>query len=230
MQEQIEHVFYTRKEWTTVPIFVEMINFLKDKNINCFLDIGANVGEVSKILLETYSTLKKVYAYEPQTDNFIFLQQRFLKDPRLVPIKKAMYYQNDKTFNKIALFNKGGSGSYTVATNTNLLCESVDYTTFEEENLDKIDLAKIDIEGAEYNILKYSEELKRIKYLIIEFHAWGTEDKEFEDNIPLGPERHNERVAYIKKFTDDFISRNLPNYKVVLNDECQYLLELKNDT
>jgi hypothetical protein len=40
------------------------------------------------------------------------------------------------------------------------------------------------------------------------------------------PPYHFPRAAYIKKFTDAFIKDNLPNHKMVVEDEAQYLLEM----
>ena len=222
MSLQLNHMEYTRNEWTTVSCFVEMINFLKNKNIEYFADIGSNVGEVSKIFLEEFPSLKKVYAYEPETQNFEFLKQRFSNEPKLIPIKKGIFYGKKN----IELYNNGGSGSHTVIVNTGNLIEVIDLVEIENEEIPQLDLVKIDIEGAEYNVLKYSKLLKNIKYLIIEFHPIGMDDEQFTIGLPEGSENHEIRVSYIKKYTDDFVKTYLPNHKIIVELECQYLLEL----
>lgn len=214
------HIDYTRKEWTTCSIYVEMLDYLKDKDIKNVADIGANVGEVSKLFLENIPTIKKIYAYEPETANFEFLKNRFLSEPRIIPIKKAMRYQAEENL----LLHKGsGTGSYSKASkkgpDTYAEHETVKCTTFEEENLGEIDLAKIDIEGSEWNVLTYSSDLKKVKYLQIEFHGWDFEDYSLTFNTKR-PEEYN----------NYFIQKNLPNYRIVRSLEMQYLLELKNDT
>jgi FkbM family methyltransferase len=230
--QQLEHVDYTRNEWKTVTCFIEMINFLKDKNIEYVADIGSNVGEVSKIFLEELSSIKTIYAYEPQTENYEFLKSRFSQEKRMKPIKKCIFYGASES----KLYNNGGCGSYTIAVSE---CdgrilqpyEEVEIVEIEEENIPRLDLAKLDVEGAEYNILKNTRLLKNTKYLIIEFHPFGMSDKEFEENLP--PVSSNiringvhERIAYIKNYTDSFVKKYLSNYKIIIEQEEQYLLEL----
>jgi hypothetical protein len=226
---QLEHIYYTRNEWTTVSCFVEMIKFLKDKNIEYIADIGADVGEVSKIFLEEFVTIKDIYAYEPQSQNYEFLRERFLHEDKLHPIKKGIFYGN----NQSKLYNNGGCGSYTVAVSN---CdgrvlqtvETIDIVEIENEGIDRLDLIKLDVEGAEYNILKHSDFIKKTKYLIIEFHPFGMYDIDFEKNLPSTGQLREERVSYIKKYTDNFIKKYLLNYNIVIEQEEQYLLELKS--
>ena len=52
---------------------------------------------------------------------------------------------------------------------------------------------------------------------------------EFIKYLPLGSSNHNIRVNYIKNYTDNFIKSNLPEYKIIVECECQYLLERKMD-
>jgi FkbM family methyltransferase len=229
MTPQLEHVYYTRNEWTTVTCFVEMIKFLKDKNIEYIADIGSNVGEVSKIFLEEFDTIKDVYAYEPQSQNYDFLSERFLDEDKLHPIKKGIFYGDNQSH----LYNNGGCGSYTVAVSNcdgRILypVETIDLVELENENLPILDLVKLDVEGAEYNILKHSDFIKKTKYLIIEFHPFGMDDIDFFQNLPSTGQLREERVSYIKKYTDSFIKKYLPNYNIVIEQEEQYLLELKS--
>lgn len=230
MTPQLEHVYYTRNEWTTVACFVEIIKFLKDKNIEYIADIGSNVGEVSKIFLEEFDTIKDIYAYEPQSQNYDFLSKRFLDEERLHPIKRGIFYGDNQSH----LYNNGGSGSYTVALSNcdgRILSpvETIDLVGLENENLPILDLVKLDVEGAEYNILKHSDFIKKTKYLIIEFHPFGMDGIDFEKNLPaIGQLLREERVSYIKKYTDSFIKKYLPNYNIVIESEEQYLLELKS--
>jgi len=225
MSQQDDHVNYTRHEWTSVPCFVEMINFLKNKNIKSFADIGANVGEVSKIMLESLPTLNEVLAYEPESLNFLYLKNRFLNDSRIKPVKKAIFYGCDKK----NLWSNGSCGSNTLAEQTNYVTETVDTVQFENENLNHIDLIKMDVEGAEYNIIENSTFLKTVKYIIIEFHPWGLVSQEFYKNLPpSGKDTRDERARYIKTFTDNFIKKYLPNHQIVIECEEQYLLELYN--
>lgn len=230
MSLQLEHQKYTRIEWTTVPSHIKIINYLRDKDIKTVVDIGANVGELSKIFLETISSIEAIYAYEPRSDNFEFMKNEFISEQRMTVIKKGIFYGKTTS----PLFFNGGSGSSTVSDFGSKrsseigkhYTEIIDLVELETEGLGDIDLVKIDIEGAEYNVLKYSDLIKSAKYLIIEFHPYGMED--VDSFIYDLPSDHDLRVLYVKKFTDAFINNNLPNYKMIVEDEVQYLLE-RND-
>ena len=168
MNAQLEHVNYTRNEWKTIPCFIEMLNFLKDKNIEYVADIGSNVGEVSKILLEEIDSIKKIYAYEPQTENYEFLKNRFLLDSRVIPIKKCIFYGS----NESNLYNNGGSGSYTIAVSN---CdgrilqthEVVDITQIENEDIPKLDLVKLDKKKRVKNSLFFIKHFQTLKLFLI---------------------------------------------------------------
>jgi len=226
MSQQQDHVEYTRSEWTTVPIFRQMIDYLKTKQIASFADIGANVGEVSKILLEEIPSLKKVYCYEPESTNFNFMRDRFLSDSRVIPVKKAVFYDYE---NKVGFLQANGwCGSHTLVKNTGVFVERIELTTIEEEKLNEIDLVKLDIEGAEYNVIQNSPSLKDVKYLIVEFHPFGVPDASWYKDLPLGsePEQHEKRSNYVKAYVDKFISEYLPTHRVICADtQVQCLLE-----
>lgn len=234
MNEHLHHVEYTRTEWTTVSVFVKMINYLENKNIKNVLDIGANVGECTKIFLEKIPSIEMVYAYEPRSDNFEFLRNRFIAEPKVKPIKKGIFYGK----NISPLYFNGGCGSSTVADfgtkrETEIgkhVIELVELVKLEDEGIEKLDLVKMDIEGAEYNVIQNSNLLKSARYIIVEFHSFGMDDvDEFIKYLPLGSSNHNIRVNYIKNYTDNFIKSNLPEYKMIVECECQYLLERKMD-
>lgn len=219
MSEQSDHISYTRNEWTTVPCFVSMVEYLKDKNIKAVADIGANVGEVSKIFLEYIPTIEKVYAFEPRTDNFEFLKERFKDEPRMNCFKLGIYYGK---LSAVLKYN-GGCGSSSIASGA-FGIESIDLVEFESLNRD-VDLVKIDVEGAEYNIIKNSTKLKEIKYINIEFHPFGMDDfNEFNKHLPTTP-GSEERTSYIKNYTDNFVKTYLPNYRWIVDHDVQYLLE-----
>lgn len=221
MNQQQEHVEYTRKEWSTVKVFTDMISYLKPKNIKCAVDVGANVGEVSKIFIEQFTSLEKIYAYEPETTNFSFLTSRFMNEPKVVSIQKGIYYGK----NTATLFGAWRCGSHTLLGNPSMFnLGNIPLTTLENEKLEDVDLVKLDVEGAEYNIIENSKLLKDIKYIIIEFHDFGMNDDMFYANFPKSP-THKEKLEYQKKFTDKFLQKHLPNHKFVIDVEEQYLLE-----
>ena len=48
---------------------------LKKKNFFCFIDVGANIGLISKQLLNKKYNIKKMYCIEPEKENFFMLKK-----------------------------------------------------------------------------------------------------------------------------------------------------------
>jgi FkbM family methyltransferase len=197
---QDSHVSYTRHEWTTQTYFKNVINLLKEKKIKSFIDLGANVGEVSKILLENIPTVEFCYLFEPQINNYEFLIKRFTDNNLVNCIKKGIYYGKTTSH----LYRQDDNvGGFSIEKNIKEESEIVDLTELEKENIKLVDFVKIDIEGGEYNVLKNSTYIKNVPYMEIEFH-------------PLGAE-NNDHESFIKKY--------LTNYKIILKSDGHYFLE-----
>lgn len=199
-ETQDTHVIYTRNEWTNQWYFKDVINFLKEKQIKSFIDLGANVGEVSKILLENIELIKFCYLFEPQINNYDFLVKRFLDNTVVKCIKKGVYY--GKTSSN--LYRQDDNvGGFSVEKNIKEESEIVELTELEKENIELVDFIKIDIEGGEYNVLKNSSYIKTVKYIEIEFHTLGAENNDYES----------------------FIKKHLVDHKIIFKNDCHYFLE-----
>jgi FkbM family methyltransferase len=180
---QIEHLAYTLHEYTTSNYFIEVINKLKNNNIKTFIDLGANVGGVSDILLKNIESIEKGYLIEPQKDNFKFLFERYKNNKKTVCLNCGIYYgKTVANFFRCDL-NVGG---YTVVKNNDTFSQIEDTCQlFELEffNFNSIDFLKMDVEGAEFNIIEHSSFLKTIKFLEIEIHFPQNEEF-FKNNFP----------------------------------------------
>jgi FkbM family methyltransferase len=180
---QIEHLAYTLKEFTTNSYFIKVINKLKNHNIKTFIDLGANVGGVSDILLNNIESIEKGYLIEPQKDNFKFLFERYKNNKKTVCLNCGIYYGKS-----IANFFRCDSnvGGYTLLKHNDTFSQIEDTCQlFELEffNFNSIDFLKMDVEGAEFNIIEHSSFLKTIKFLEIEIHS--PQNKEFfKNNFP----------------------------------------------
>lgn len=182
-----QHVHYTRKEWSEEPYFCEVVEYLKQKNIKSFLDIGSNVGEVANVLSDQINTLVYFYLIEPQKDNFAFLKDNTKQLKNCTYFNFGIFYgkreaelYQDPSWKNV--------GAYTVEVLQNQFCsigETIKLCTLEECNIPVVDFAKIDVEGAEYNIIENSEYLKSVPYIDIEFHNWNIKHIEFmHKNLP----------------------------------------------
>lgn len=140
------------------------------------IDIGANIGCFTVLAARNAA---RVIACEPHPDNFAMLQQNIalnrVTNVELLPYaisdkagKASLYVPDDSTLvGRYSLYPRRGKHSLEVAT-----------TTLEElvhsKGLTKIDLVKIDCEGAEYKILYNASKdlLSRIQQMIVECHRF----------------------------------------------------------
>jgi FkbM family methyltransferase len=132
------------------------------------VDVGANIGLVSILLSKRFSA-KKIISFEPNTNNQRFIA-RNISENRCENIELKRFAVSDKVGEvKLQLH---GSGTHTISEEKKgKRFEIVNMTTLDKsvpEDLE-IDLLKIDVEGAEYDVLKGgSETLKRTKSVMIE--------------------------------------------------------------
>jgi FkbM family methyltransferase len=160
------HLDYTNLEWSYKPFYATMINFLRDKKIQSFLDVGGCTGEVVKIFFSQIPTMKEAVILEPVPVNFDYIQNRFKDDWRVKIINKALHYGAET----ISLGQSDGNiGGYNM-NSQNHTTQFNQLPTITLENLPKYDFIKIDIEGGERNVLENTTCLSEFKYIAIEFH------------------------------------------------------------
>jgi FkbM family methyltransferase len=160
------HTYYTRDEWSNRWFYTYIIEYLKEKQIRSFLDVGGCTGEVVKLFFERIPTLEKSTIIEPVPVNFGFIEKRFSEDQNVNVINKAIYYGLET----ISLGQSDGNvGGYNMYSN-NHSTQFDEIPTMTLEDLPEYDCIKIDIEGGERNVLQHSTCLKHFKYIAIEFH------------------------------------------------------------
>ena len=169
----------------------KLIKKIKSTNINpkLIIDAGAHIGAYSEIFLKNFSTIKKIYCFEPQINIFKILKKKFLKTKKVQCKNIALgeknkieyfnigYHQRSSSFlhsNSSNLFYKiksiilFGKVSNLVKYRSAIHVKSID-NIFKKNTI--IDILKIDVEGYELNVLKGSLNLiknNKIKLIIIE--------------------------------------------------------------
>jgi FkbM family methyltransferase len=164
-----EHVTYTRKEWTQDCYYVRVVNYLKDKNIERIIDAGGCTGEVTKVISENVSALKKSFIIEASKVNSDFTKRNLETSNLDVEIiNKFLFY--GKELVSIGL-NAGDNnvGGYSINHSDNIVEDLIETMTLESID-DDIDFIKLDIEGSEKNVIMNSSKIRQIKFLEIEFH------------------------------------------------------------
>ena len=144
----------------------------------CF-DVGANDGETAICLLDKFS-LSRVFAFEPHPLTFLELKDK-IKNQRLFPYQLALsdkegerrfYVYDEHTVNSLApnaryveRFERKSSEITVKSTTIDSFCA--------KENVEKIDILKIDTEGFDLFVLKGAERMLssgNIRFVFAEFN------------------------------------------------------------
>jgi FkbM family methyltransferase len=173
--------------------------------------------------------INNIYCFEPDIENMNFLKTKLNSDinnNRIICINKGIYYGKKyaKVFgaghiseNKIHE-NVGGYGieecmkemvNYRNSGGEKIFCEQISDKVFELDtfenlmkNFNKPDLIKIDVEGAEKNILINSQIIKSAKYIIIEWCQ--------KDSLSTILEKYLPNFKIIKS-NGDYLLKNINN-------------------
>lgn len=160
------------------------------------IDLGGHVGFTSIYYSIQYPNAK-IFSVEASSENFNILQSNVRQFENIIPINKAIYPIDGEV-----LFDESGYSYNTKISNVGKPIESVSVITLMETyGLNNIDLIKIDIEGAESELLKTNTEwLYKTDNIIIELHSpYSLSDLE-KDLEPYG-----------FKITDPTTENNLQN-------------------
>ena len=185
-------------DWIQQQIFfldysdINGISFLKKtlKKDNVFIDIGANIGAYTLIASKLVEKTGMVIAFEPvNTINKMLIENIMMNDLTNITVeKKAVYDQNTNL--ELFISNEQNMGMSSILNHSH---ESGEKQKIEAITLDnyvqlkklaKIDLVKIDIEGAEIHALKgMKQSLVKFKpTLIIEISDGILENSSVKSN------------------------------------------------
>jgi FkbM family methyltransferase len=134
------------------------------------VDGGAHIGCAS-----VWFSLKfpncKIYAIEPDEDNYKLLLSNSLLYPNIIPLKYGLW--DKKAFLKVNSSNRE-NWNYTVSEVD--FSEGLNAIGINElitlYNINKIDILKIDIEGSEIELFRNPNWLDKVEFIIIELHDW----------------------------------------------------------
>lgn len=153
-----------------VPLYIFLRNRLQGK---VFIDIGANVGNFT---LSLFDVAKHIYAIEASEANFSFLNANIVKHKisNITVLHRAVAAKDNETITLYHSIHATASDSMFVPTDHSEKVKTVTLDTFvSKQKLLQLDYIKIDVEGAELEILKGAKNtLTRFKpTLIVEFNS-----------------------------------------------------------
>lgn len=136
------------------------------------VDIGAYIGDWSQKVWNRYHPT--IYAFEPAPAGFKKASERFAGNDKVKVFDYGLGAADEKV--SLALAGPGssiydGSGAFG---STEVLVRDV-AAVFDELGLDEIGLLKINIEGAEFDLLDRLIDtgwLPKVRQLMVQFHEW----------------------------------------------------------
>jgi FkbM family methyltransferase len=132
------------------------------------IDAGANIGLASIYFANQYPEAN-IISIEPQTDNFCLLQKNTGSYKNISCVNAALWHKEEF----ISIVNPDSlSASFMVEATAKAETKAVTINSILEQfNWNRIDILKIDIEGAEKEVFSGNTDwLGKVKLLIIELH------------------------------------------------------------
>jgi FkbM family methyltransferase len=133
------------------------------------VDCGANIGLTSLYFASRYPTAT-IYAIEPHPANYELLRSNVATQPRIVPVWGCVVGRTDR-----ACYISTDRPAWGNSVNQHGQGESVPAMTLESFRqryaVGRIDLLKVDIEGAEEEVFARPTFLPRTELVIIELHG-----------------------------------------------------------
>lgn len=147
------------------------------------IDCGANMGLSVYYFSKAYPSAK-IIAFEPEEAIFPVLQNNITTyNLNNVTLHKKAVWDEVTTLKFFTDKGMGGSVTNVYKNQEPALVETVILADYLQE---KIDFLKMDIEGAEYRVLKNCEALlKNVENIFVEYHSYINEEQHLEDLLQL---------------------------------------------
>jgi FkbM family methyltransferase len=142
------------------------------ENVASIIDAGANIGLTSVYFANRFPDAQ-ILALEVEQQNFDLLAMNARPYPRIIPLLKGLWNRganlvinNPEEYPWAFTVSEASEGKATAIEGISVSALLRDF------GWDRVDLLKMDIEGAELEVLSYGadEWLDRVKVLAIEFH------------------------------------------------------------
>lgn len=173
------------------------------------IDCGANLG-MSIIYFKELYPKASILAFEADDYVFQFLEKNMnvfnYKNVQLV--NKAVWNCDDT----LSFLDEGGAGGRLETKGDNGKYKEVKCTSLKKHLVrQKVDFLKIDIEGAEYEVIKDCEnELRNVEVLFIEYHSFANREQNLHkilEIVSFAGFNYHIKEAFTRK--KPFIDRNL---------------------
>lgn len=170
-------------------VFVgEEFDFLRNNNINNIIDLGANIG-ASAFYFKRMFPEAEIYCVEPDANNFLLLKEntKLLKNVNL--ICAAIMGASGKVSLKNEVSNevsKNYEWGYQFKVDPSGIIPGYSFNDFIKlHHITSVDLLKIDVEGAEFEIFNSIKDCDflKIKIITVEIHSDNKDRNEIVDRM-----------------------------------------------
>lgn len=179
-------VFYTRLPEYAEQMF--MYNYTKASDV--VVDIGAHIGSETILLASKIST-GKVYSFEPTSNSFLQLKQNIILNGYVDRVVCEQMAISDKE-GKIMFYESKESEINSLIKHESYKKINVQTTTLDsyakKHQLRRINLLKIDVEGAELKVIKGAKKLlhnQLIDVIIFEVNDSSSQTTQDNDKLQL---------------------------------------------
>lgn len=144
-------------------------SLLPTNDVGVIIDCGANIGITSLFLAARYPRAT-ILSVEPHPENFALLKTNVAQVSRILPIRACVTGTPQRA---VALTTDQAAWGNRIATdNHGVLVPAITVDELcNQYGIEEIDLLKLDIEGAEEQVLENGAFLARTNYIIIELHG-----------------------------------------------------------
>lgn len=165
------------REILTTPMYKNFLSKMQFPDPINVLDLGANNGGFPLLLLSEGFQIKKLVCVEMNPHTFSRMKFNVERniDCEFIPIQAAVCGENSQL--NLSLGQGGTGDNIYASSDSNGDNYSIESKTFDNifENTfgnDSVDICKIDIEGAEFDIFKSEEfsRIKKCKFILMEIH------------------------------------------------------------
>jgi FkbM family methyltransferase len=175
-----ESFYITYKE----IVVEEIYKFHTSHTAPLIIDCGANMG-LSVLYLSQLYPQAHIVAFEPETAVFDILQknvQQFAADRNIEIYQKAVW-ESETT---LQFFTDHGMGGSVTAQRDSALPVEVQTVRLADFLQQPVDFLKMDIEGAEYTVLKScGPYLKNVANIFVEYHSYIGKEQKLEEILGM---------------------------------------------
>lgn len=195
--------------WQYKEIFIDEIYFFESNTKKpVILDCGSNIG-TSILYFKTIFPNSIIHAFEPDINIFNILKNNLKKNNLTnIFLNNSAVWIHDNGVN----FSCEGSdaGAIDNSKSVNTTVQSISLKS-KLQTFSKIDFLKMDIEGSEYEvILDCTDELKKIKYIYLEFHSFRNSKQKLSQILQILENNHfRYSIESVNKITKPFLYKNI---------------------